>query len=100
MSNRKFVDRTGQVYGQLLVLHRLPNNAYSHVVWECLCACGDTTVVTANNLVKTKSCGCLLAPICAETHTTHGLRHTSEYNSWRGIKQRCYNKNSNGYYLY
>lgn len=31
---------------------------------------------------------------------THGLSHTREYNIWAGIKSRCYDKNSNMYYLY
>lgn len=30
----------------------------------------------------------------------HGKRHTTEYNSWCGMRYRCYNKNNPKYKLY
>jgi len=30
----------------------------------------------------------------------HGLYKTREYRSWQSMKDRCYNKNNNRYYLY
>ena len=52
-------DRTGDRYGRLVVVRRAENkNRMVH--WECVCDCGNTTVVRGSNLQNgTKSCGCL-----------------------------------------
>lgn len=60
--NKRFVDKTGNRYGRLLVqgLAKTPKGGRS--VWRCLCECGSTTEVISSNLRKsggTKSCGCL-----------------------------------------
>lgn len=56
-----------------------------HVLWLCQCDCGNTTIVSSNNLVSgtTNSCGCKSALI-----KTHGLTNTRIYSIWRGIKTR------------
>jgi hypothetical protein len=54
-----FKDLTGMRFGNLTVIKEAPTN--SQTKWECLCDCGNTTVVFANNLLKgnhTTSCGC------------------------------------------
>lgn len=54
-----FKDLTGMRFGNLTVIKEAPSN--SQTKWECLCDCGNTTVVFANNLLKgnhTTSCGC------------------------------------------
>lgn len=47
-------DLTGQVFGKLTALRRLPGGR-----WLCRCECGNEKVVFAANLKTTKSCGCL-----------------------------------------
>ena len=58
----KALDLSGQTYGRLRVLTKHPKRTHDkRVRWECLCECGTTTIVTAQNLRKgrTRSCGCL-----------------------------------------
>ena len=51
----------GKEFGMLTVIRRKGYNSSRHITWECLCACGNTTVATGNNLNSghSKSCGCL-----------------------------------------
>jgi hypothetical protein len=53
----------------------------------CLCDCGNITETRASRLLAghTLSCGCLRRI----TGTIHGAKHTSEYNIWNHLKQRC-----------
>ncbi len=44
----------------------------------------------------TKSCGCLNKEII----TIHGLNKTTEYNSWKGFINRCYNKTNKNFINY
>lgn len=95
----KFVDITGKRYGRLTVVRRIDkkgNGAY----WECLCDCGNTTILTTRvlNNGHTKSCGCYRRS--GERETTHGMSKTRIYREWLAIKRRCYNKNSAYYEIY
>ncbi len=61
---RKAADLTGQKFGMLTVMHRMPNRLVgknSRVVWHCRCECGRETDVLALLLSEglVKSCGCL-----------------------------------------
>lgn len=56
-------DLTGQRFGRLTVLKRVPdpgNGSTPRVFWECQCDCGKTVSVRAGALVSgnTTSCGC------------------------------------------
>lgn len=51
-------DHTGEIFGKLTVIKQLPERASDGtILWECKCDCGNTTIVRASNLKKTKSCG-------------------------------------------
>ena len=54
------IDLTGQRFGKLVAIRPTEKRTGGHVVWECHCDCGQTTMVAADNLRKgrTKSCGC------------------------------------------
>src|SRR5581483_12352522 len=96
-------DLTGQVFHFLTVL------SYSHSInnrrpcWVCLCRCGNTVVVKADNLRQggTKSCGCLkYGPKKKKKHghTTKVEGHaTPTYHTWVGMKSRCSNKKGRRY---
>lgn len=61
---RKARDLTGNRFGMLTVMHRMPNRQVgknSRVVWHCRCDCGKETDVLALLLCEglVKSCGCL-----------------------------------------
>ena len=53
------IDRTGQKYGKLTVLERVPSRG-NVASWRCVCDCGQETVVDTNTLRRqsARSCGC------------------------------------------
>lgn len=54
------VDMLGQKIGRLTVLEECGRNDRREVLWRCLCSCGNTVIVSGNQLrLGTKSCGCL-----------------------------------------
>ena len=62
----KLIDLTNKRFDRLLVLERsddyITSNGRKHVMWKCLCDCGNIINVRSENLRNghTKSCGCLL----------------------------------------
>jgi hypothetical protein len=75
------------------------NNDY---LWCCKCDCGNTTLVSIGNFNSghTKSCGCIKKESAAKRDGSHGLGNTSEYTSWRKIRERCYNPKDKLYSKY
>lgn len=92
---------TGRVFKRLTVLHRVENRN-GEVRWECQCSCGNTHVVRTSSLKNgdTKSCGCLNSESARARRTTHGKTNSPEYQSWRGMKERCDNSKNSHYELY
>lgn len=58
--SHNFIDLTGKRFGKLIVMERAENNKHKESMWVCLCDCGNTSVISGNNLAqgRTKSCGC------------------------------------------
>ena len=67
LGNPPLKDYTGKRFGQLTVLRYWGKQDGMHR-WECLCDCGNTTIVGQTLLQsgKTKSCGCLQAKVVVE----------------------------------
>ena len=62
----KIYDLIGERFGKLLVIDcvgTIRNGDRSATFWECMCDCGNTTVVRTAYLMNgsTRSCGCLVA---------------------------------------
>lgn len=96
----KRITITGQRFGRLQVIEQLAEKGKS---WcNCRCDCGKDTMVAKYSLINgdTQSCGCLRAEKTARRNTTHGMRHTPEYEIWAAIKRRCYLKTASGYKNY
>lgn len=93
-----FIDRRGEVYGQLTVLAYGGRSSTNKLLWECSCTCGGEVSVAANNLVSghTRSCGCL-QKVCLQTH---GLSRHYLYPVWYGMMARCYTKTNKRYEQY
>ena len=91
---KKARDLTGNKYGRLTVVSRAESKT-RRIKWNCICECGNTSIVSGENLMSghTKSCGCLLS----ERRTSHGKSKTRLYNIWRKMKSRCTNKNETHY---
>jgi hypothetical protein len=92
----KFVDRTRQRFGKLVVTEQAGRNALKKVLWKCKCDCGNETIVVAGSLItgNTESCGCVIK------NFKHGGAGKGSYNSWRSMVRRCTNPKDKDYKRY
>lgn len=100
-----FIDLTGKRFGRLVVVSRAENKGQLSR-WNCVCDCGNTTVVYSNNLRRgyTQSCGCYRNE-CelerASKRRVHGeSNRTRLYRIWSGMNNRCFNDKSKAYEHY
>jgi hypothetical protein len=96
----KLIDMTGKRFGRWLVLARHPRAKRNEgTFWDCTCVCDEERVVDGNNLRRgiSQSCGCLRREKSKQCHTTHGMSHTSIYERWKAMKQRCFNPRNKNY---
>lgn len=88
-------------YGKLKVVQEKGRGSSGHILYKCICDCGETTIVTKSKLISghTKSCGCL-----AQDKNARVMRSLPNgYRLWRkyhDIKTRCYNRNCFAYKNY
>ena len=89
-------DITGKRFGRLVVICHVKKG-----YWLCQCDCGKKAVVLSTGLKRgtTKSCGCLYDERRTLT-IIDDERARPLYDTWKGMKQRCYNKNKVGYSNY
>lgn len=104
-AGRPPADISGQRFGRLLVVERLPVIPGMRAKWHCLCDCGKDTTTTITHLRRgrTQSCGCLMRERLSEAKKTHGHSwpvYTAEYAAWSHMKQRCTNPNTKSYWAY
>lgn len=117
----KKLNLVGQRYGKLVVVENAGvknGRSYSY----CDCDCGKKHILIMNKQLRnghTKSCGCYKAEVISkigkqtgstniikahkvawEQNKTHGASKTRLYRIWEGMKQRCYNPNSDAYIFY
>jgi hypothetical protein len=95
---RGWFDLTGQHFGRLTVIERGPNISYENgrsvvATWVCVCECGNRVTVRGRNLRSgtAQSCGCLRRERGIASNTTHGMTHSSEYQTYVSAKARCTN---------
>src|SRR5262245_1201919 len=84
---------TGMKFGRLTALEqaeRVRSGNRYRVAWKCSCSCGGETVATADCLREgnVRSCGCLYD----DTRSTHGGTQWPEYQTWKAMLQRCYDR--------
>lgn len=97
------IDLTGQRFGRLTVLERVSDKiaagGYPIRRWLCQCDCGNTTIVTRQDLRSgdTKSCGCWNLEMRAERVRTHGDTHSILYKRWTAMRKRCRNPRNKDY---
>ena len=94
--------KTGQRFGNLIILCQNSKIVANRKRWSCRCDCGDIKIVDQNNLVTghTKSCGCLKIKVCKERVITHNDSNSKEYRAWQNLKNRCSNSNCSQYKNY
>jgi len=102
----KFRDLTGERFGGLTVVSRTENvrraNGRTRTAWNCICDCGNTCVVNADNLTRGMqvSCGCYQKVAARNANLKHDRTNTRLYNVWSAMKSRCSNPNVPTYNLY
>lgn len=94
----KFHDMTGKRYGLLTVLSlyekRFTRGGTMYFCWLCQCDCGAKKICRGASLATGRniSCGCR-----QHKHEKHGYCYHPLYNTWTGMKGRCYDKNAPAY---
>jgi hypothetical protein len=91
----------------VVALHPERRHLGSKRRWRCVCGdCGCERLVFGSNLRRglSKSCGCLSRKKLIERNTKHGHarkgKHTSIYDRWVSMRQRCSNPNHKDYRYY
>lgn len=97
----KVLDLSNKKFYKLTVIRQVQSKNHK-TMWECICDCGNTTLVLTSNLTcgRVKSCGCLKNEKLIKRNTTHNLRKTPIYEVWKTMKQRCFNPNNSSYKNY
>jgi len=115
----KVIDLHRKRFGYLIACYR-QGSLNGKAAWLCLCNCGARVLARSGDLIsgKMKSCGCQQGnhgPLSlktrnkiSKTRTVHGhggsrLNETTSsptYSSWRGMIDRCFNKNHKAYHRY
>ena len=92
------VDLTGQRFGRLLVIQRLPTEKRK-TKYLCRCDCGNTAICEGNNLKtgNTSSCGCLREEMRSTLNYRHGHCNSKLYHVWSTMKNRCNNRNTEAF---
>lgn len=98
------IDITGQTFGFLTALHRVPDKRPR---WLCACVCGKQKEVAASHLRsgKIRSCGHLIAEATRRRCTKHGLKPRRAatdptYSTWCAMWTRCTNSKQRGWERY
>lgn len=103
------INLAGERFGKLTVKERAGTQC-GHVMWRCICDCGNQVFSTTNDLRrgKTKSCGCMrtkhavsMAKVAGAARGAqmkkHGLSGTRLYNVWKAMRERCNNPHDKFY---
>lgn len=81
------VDLTGKRFGKLVVQKVAPKSNRAGTMWECICDCGNMSVVQHSDLgSRTNSCGCL----ALESRKTHGMSGTRPMSIYKNMIKRCF----------
>lgn len=89
------INITGTKYNKLTVLYKVKAKSKASAYWLCKCDCGQETVVAGCKLKSgsTKSCGCHRKTLF--NNRKHGMANkTRTYRTWKEMRQRCLNPNS------
>ena len=104
MKNRRIKDLTGMKFGRLTVIG-IGEKIGRRQFWICECECGNIKSARSDSLQdgRIKSCGCLKREtdrINVSKNHKHKMSGTRIYNTWQGMKARCYNIHDARYHNY
>lgn len=97
-------DLTGQRFGRLVVIGIDDRNTRK-TYFYCQCDCGKVKSIRSDGLLSgaVKSCGCMKREQDRTNLTAnhkHKMSRTRLYETWQGMKGRCYNPNDTRYDRY
>lgn len=106
MKRHKMLEK-GDRFGRLILTGdflKKPSGSGSVLMVAAICDCGKFGWYRIDSIRrgKTKSCGCYQSDSLKENpHARkHGYYNHALYDVYRGMKERCYNQNSNRYHRY
>ena len=89
-------------FGKLNVLVEDGKSNDNHILWKCLCECGEEYTGIASRIRNgyiTRCRKCAMKAI-GDKNSIHKMRNSLEYSSWLAMKDRCLNKNSKDFSKY
>lgn len=92
---RPLLNLIGQKHG-LIEITSFAGVESTRSMWNYICKCGSKSKVSSANYKRIMSCGCLNKK---HGHNTN-KGETPTYSSWRGMLDRCLNRNHSGYHRY
>ena len=98
--------KTGDRYNRLTVIKEVERhvspcgNSCRKFLFKCDCGNEKEIMLHVVRHGHTTSCGCNRSSNMKNLFTTHGLRKHYLYETWCGMKTRCYNKNKKQYHYY
>lgn len=103
-----FKDYTDVRIGRVVFRYKSPITTVRYgkniTMWVGECDCGVVRPFVLRDFVSgnTRSCGCLLREVAGQQSLIHGKSNSKNkaYNTWKRIKQRCYNPNCKDYKFY
>ena len=87
----------------IMPLKRIGKDKNNYWLIQCQCnRCGNTFLTRYSNIISknTTSCGCFHKIKITKHGHSKKSGHSSEYNSWDNMIQRCTNKKRTGYNYY
>lgn len=92
------IDLSLKTFGELTVMSEHHSDG-KHLYWNCICKCGNTTIVSGDSLKRgvTTSCGCVNKKLAKDRFTKHGKSKTRLYHIWTGMIYRCTNPKATGF---
>ena len=100
-----FKNLTGKKFGRLTVIgvsRKVESGNRERYYWRCKCDCGNEKEVRTDCLTSglVKACGCLKKDqdkINLTKYHKHKLSHTKLWDTYYGMKSRCYDKTDKRY---
>lgn len=103
MRRSRLIRLEGKKFGRLTVLRLYSRGRIDRSArWICKCDCGKTKIVAGVSLRHglIRSCCCLRLETTVRGSKTHGLSHTVEHETWKRMRQRCYNPKNPSFKYY
>jgi len=98
-------DISGVKKGKLTAIYNTnEKSSNGDYIWVFECECGgskERTIGAFNWYNEKNNCGCDTVNMVRKARTDwHGMQESGEYQSWRKIKERCFNENDIEYPFY